>query len=277
VDYLLRLAPERLSLFHDVRAADEALASADAELAAMDNPVYIGLRQRIAEARQRLADADLPNPIAISGELDNVQQQLAALTFGGESAAQTSADSDQEGQSDTGWWQRLKFSLSSLVTVRRNAEDAESRLTIEDKDLLRQGLWMQLEGARLALMRHDQAAWEDTLLRAERVLNQWFDASSDEFKAVNRQIQALSGISISPELPDISGPWAQLQLIRQASPPPAAPMTEAVAEPAQEPAIQSDDEAAEPGAELPEESTDMTDEPVGDEPRSDEGEAEQTE
>jgi len=223
VEYLLRLAPERLMLFHDVRAADQALIQADSQLAAMDNPIYIGLRRHIADARQELANTQLPNAIEISARLDDAQNQLASLTFGGESnaAAQSASSHGESSQAEAGWWDRLKASLSSLVTVRRSAADSSERLTIEDKDLLRQGLWMQIEGARLALMRNDQASWRDTLARAEQVLERWFDESTSEYIALHGELDALADVSISPELPDISGPWAQLQLIRQTTGQPA--------------------------------------------------------
>lgn len=244
VEYLLRLAPERLTLFHDVRAADEALASADAQLAAMENPVYLGLRQHVADARRALSGTKLPNQVELSASLDAIQQQLASLTFGGEASAARVANEAGTDTEDAGWWQRLKSSLASLVTVRRSAEDAESRLTIEDKDLLRQGLWMQIEGARLALMRHDQASWDDTLARALDVLTRWFDSSSADYAGVHDALQELAAVSVSPELPDISGPWAQLQLLRSARPAPVAPAPEASS---------ADDAEEGPVAETPEE------------------------
>jgi uncharacterized protein HemX len=236
VEYLLRLAPERLALFHDLGAADQALAHADAQLAAMDNPIYIGLRQHIADARQTLAGTELPNSIEISARLDDIQHQLASLTFGGEAGAAKQSRESETGavEAEKGWWQRLKESLSSLVTVRRSAADSSQRLTLEDKDMLRQGLWMQVEGARLALMRHDQESWQDTLSRADDALSRWFDPSTEEFTSVKDELSALSGLSISPELPDISGPWAQLQLIRQAGSSPVAPVTEPHPAPAQD-------------------------------------------
>lgn len=218
VEYLLRLAPERLILFHDIRSADQALEHADARLEGLDNPMHIALRQGIADARQALAETTLPKPVEISARLDSLQARLAGLGFAdgqGEAAdADTpAADAAAEGP---GWWERLKASLAGLVTVRHAADDTTSRLTFDDKDMLRQGLWMQVEAARLALMRHDQSAWEDALERASRVLERWFDPSSGAYRAVHEEVEALSELNIDPELPDISGPWAQLQNIRQA-------------------------------------------------------------
>lgn len=225
VDFLLRFAPQRLALFHDIRTADQALALADAQLEAMDNPLHIGLRQRIADARQALAETTLPNPVEISARLDAVQGRLAQLSFGerGDEAAVPDGPVTEAGGDEPGWWARLRASLASLVTVRRVADDTAARLTLDDKDMLRQGLWMQIEAARLALMRHDQPAWNDALSRASAVLEGWFDPSSTTYRAVHGELEALAGLTIDPDLPDISGPWAQLQLIRQArAAPPAA-------------------------------------------------------
>jgi uroporphyrin-3 C-methyltransferase len=242
VGYLLRLAPERLALFHDLASADQALAMADAQLATMNNPVHIGVRQRIADARKALSETEFPNEVDISAELDAVQSRLAELTFGSpaEAPAANGAQAPEQG-----WWDRLKASLAGLVTVRHSSATSEGRLTFEDKDLLRQGLWMQVEGARLALMRHDQAAWDDALARAIDVLQRWFDETSPEYRSVFEQLQALAALTIAPQLPDISGPWAQLQLIRQAHgvPAPAAPE---VAEPQPDPEPAGADQADEP-------------------------------
>jgi len=225
VAYLLRLAPERLVIFHDVRSANEALVLADAQIAVMDNPMYIGVRRNIAEARQALTEIDLPNPVALSADLDNVQRQIESLTFGSESAASAPGPdgSVESAGSELGWWARLKASLAGLVTVRRTANREASRLTLDDKDFLRQALWMQIEGARLALMRHDQATWDDSLSRARSALGRWFDESSAEYRAVYEGLDGLSQLNIAPELPDISGPWAQLQQLRQARPAPLPP------------------------------------------------------
>jgi len=217
VEYLLRLAPERLVLFHDVRSADQALELADARLEGLDNPMHIALRQGIADARQALADTTLPDPVEISARLDSLQARLVGLGFadGQEETAGADTPAADAAAEDPGWWERLKVSLAGLVTVRRDADDTTSRLTFDDKDMLRQGLWMQVEAARLALMRHDQSAWADAFARASRVQQRWFDRSSEAYRAVHEEIEALSGLNIDPELPDISGPWAQLQIIRQ--------------------------------------------------------------
>ena len=241
IDYLLRLASERLKLFSDARSADQALALADDHLAALDNPIYLGVRQHIAEARSALDAVDWPNEVELSSTIDRLQGKVVGLAFAADgSGASNAAAATQE---DSGWWSRLKASLASLVTVR-HSQDGDSRLTLEDKELLRQGLWMQMESARLAMMRHDEIAWQDALSRTAKSLERWFDPEKGEFAEVRDSLDKLAGVRVAPELPDISGPWAQLQLIRGA--PQAAPQPQ---------------DAAETVEEVPQEAPSTTDEP----------------
>lgn len=215
VEYLLRLAPERLILFADIHSAERALEAADAHLAAMDNPVYFGLRRQIADALQMLDEVSLPNAVDLSAQLDGLQHQVAALEFAGQGSIAVAEQASESGE-EPGWWDRLVASLSGLVTVRRDEADAASRLTLQEKDLLHQGVWMQLESARLALMRHDQQAWTDALQRADASLKQWFEPGGAAFQAIQQGVADLLSVEVAPELPDVAGPWARLQQIQAA-------------------------------------------------------------
>ena len=124
------------------------------------------------------------------------------------------------------WAGRLstRRSFQYSVTVRRAAE-AEGRLSIEDKDYVRQRIWLQVEIAHLALMRRDEASFEKALDRVEESVNSWFEEDDDAFETVAAEIEALRAIDIQPEVPDITGPWSTLRLLRGGRPgaPPAAP------------------------------------------------------
>ena len=213
VESLLRLASERLQLFADVAAADEALALADERLAAMGDPVYLSVRQRIARARQALAAIELPDPVLIEGRLSALQAQVPLMPFPGEVIEQPEAPASPP----DGLWERFKQTLSGLVTVRRRT--SEDALTIGDKDYLRQGLWLQLETARLSMTRRDSAAYRAALDRSADTLNRYFDGSASAVQSAVSEIDQLSKFSLEAQLPDISGPWSQLNLLRQAPAP----------------------------------------------------------
>ncbi len=233
VDYLLRLANERLKLFSDPVAADQALEVADMHLAARDNPMYVGVRQDIAAARQDLASIKIPDYLDISSRLNAIQQEIGTLPFQQGETPET--DSGPEGEQ--GWWQKLKGVFSNLVTVRRSTEEENQRISLQDKDYIRQSVWLQLEVAQLALMRQDQEIFRASLKRVEESLPTWFDTGDERYGTVMQGIEDLAAIPVQVDMPDITAPWSSLRLLRTARPVPRKtppPEPEATAEPTEE-------------------------------------------
>jgi uroporphyrin-3 C-methyltransferase len=230
VEYLLRLASERLQLFGDPRSAGLALTIADGRLDSLDDPLYLPVRQRIARAMQVLEDIPAPDTLQLTNRIAALQSSIAGLPFPGELPAEPV---DQAPGEETGLWARFKRTMSGLVTVRRKIPDQDIMLSLEDKDYVRQGLWLQLESARLAVMRNDSLAWRSSLQRAADTLATRFEQRSDQVLAAVSEIQSLQQMTITAEMPDISDPWAQLRLLREGR-------TEAVAVP---PESESESEA----------------------------------
>jgi len=239
VDYLLRLANERLKLFADPLAADDALQVADLHLAALDNPMYLGIRQEIAAARRQLSALEMPDYLQLAGRLDDLQATIPGLVFKGDEVVAEAPAAEAEA---SGWWAKTRSVFASLVTVRR-ATEAEGRLSIEDKDFVRQRIWLQIEVAHLALMRRDEAAFSAALDRVEESLSAWFDEDSASFKSVSDEIGSLREIDVEPEVPDITGPWSTLRLLRSARPGAPPPPSAAPAATGDEAAGPADGEA----------------------------------
>jgi uroporphyrin-3 C-methyltransferase len=210
IDYLLRVANERLQLFSDIDAADLALQAADVQIEALNDPIYLSVRQRIAAARQALATVPRADTIQLSARLSKMQTGIPDLPFRGEASQQV----QPEPVEDAGWWASFKRTLASLVTVRRRVPEDRSMLSLEDKDYLRQGLWLQLESARLALMRSDANTYIGSLDRVGQTLEQFFEPTSSTVQAVLFETADLKGFNIAPEMPDISAPWTQLRQLR---------------------------------------------------------------
>ena len=87
-------------------------------------------------------------------------------------------------------------------------------LSLDDKDYLRQGLWLQFESSRLALMRNDATAYAAALDRVTATLEQFFHNGSSQVQALLLDVAALTQMNIAPEMPDISAPWTQLRQLR---------------------------------------------------------------
>jgi len=210
IDYLLRVASERLQLFSDPSAADLALQAADVQIDALDDPMFLSVRQRIASSRQALAKVPQIDRVGMSARLSDMQSQVHGLPFHG----QTEVLAEPILADDAGWWESFKHTLASLVTVRRRVPEDQSMLSLDDKDYLRQGLWLQLESARLALMRSDIIAYNGSLDRVSITVEQFFQGSSPAVQALLHETADLKGVNIAPEMPDISAPWTQLRQLR---------------------------------------------------------------
>ena len=210
IDFILRAASERLQLFSDISAADLALQAADVQIEALDDPMFLSVRQRIAAARQALAAVPRVDRVELSAQLTAMQSRVPDLPFRGEVAAAP----PPELADDAGWWESFKHTMSSLVTVKRRVPDDQSMLSLEDKDYLRQGLWLQFESARLALMRYDTGVYMGSLERVNETVEQFFYNGSSQVQALLEELAALKQVNIAPEMPDISAPWTQLRQLR---------------------------------------------------------------
>ena len=210
IDFLLRTASERLQLFMDPAAADLALLAADVQMEALNDPMFLSVRQRIAAARQALAAVPEIDRVQLSARLSALQSKIPGLPFRGEIEEQV----EPELPADAGWWESFKHTMSSLVTVRRRVPEEQSLMSLEDKDYLRQGLWLQFESARLALMRNDTSVYQDSLKRVDQTVGQFFKNGSSEVQALLSETTALSQENIAPQMPDISAPWNQLRQLR---------------------------------------------------------------
>ena len=210
IDFLLRAASERLQLFADPVSADLALQAADVQIEALNDPMFLSVRQRIATARQALAMLPVIDRVQLTARITDLQSKVSGLPFRGE----VNTEPEPELPEDAGWWQSFKHTLSSLVTVRRRVPEDQSPLSLDDKDYLRQGLWLQFESARLALMRNDSGVYIDSLDRVKTTVEQFFQSGSSEVEAVLAGVAALQQVDVAPEMPDISAPWTQLRQLR---------------------------------------------------------------
>ncbi len=210
IDFLLRTANERLQLFSDPVAADMALQAADVQIEALNDPMFLSVRQRIAEARQALAMVPVIDRVDLAARISDLQSRINGLPFRGEVEARVVPELAE----NAGWWESFKHTLSSLVTVRRRVPEDQSMLSLTDKDYLRQGLWLQLESARLALMRNDSAVYTSSLERVDATVRQFFKNGSSEVQSMLLETAGLKQVKVAPAMPDISAPWTQLRQLR---------------------------------------------------------------
>lgn len=219
VEFLLRLANQRLQLAADVPTALQALNAADARLRELADPHYLPVREQIA--RERDALRALP-PVDAEG----LSARLTALIegVGGLPVAASHYQGRDDGGRDAGTgrpepardWKDLPRvvweALRRLVSIREHDRPVRPMLPPEREYFLRHNLRLQLEAARLALLRQDEPLYRDTLTTARGWLQGYFDKEAAEVRAALAQLEDMAAQTIRRSLPDIS---ASLSLLRQ--------------------------------------------------------------
>jgi uroporphyrin-3 C-methyltransferase len=231
-EYFLVLASHRLLLDRAAGTARVALQLADARLRELGDPALANVRQALAADMQRLAeyaklrgdDAALTLNSLItqvdSLPLANIQLQAAETATSDPGAAVADA---------TDWrayWQGFLGILKELVVIRRQ-ETVTPLLAPKESFFLYQNLQLQLETARLAVLRGDKAAFTGSLATARAWLDRYFDKDAADVTAFTAALDGLAGMDIDPPLPDIS---SALKLLRDHARPAETPAAGATGE-----------------------------------------------
>lgn len=218
VEYLLRIANQRLQLQRDRTTATQALQSADGRLRDLADPHYQGVREQIArdlDAVRALPPVDVDG---LSATLSAALTQVDELPVAGshyQPAAQAGGDAAQGGATaDTlaGLGKLVWKALSELFRVREHDQAVGPMLPPEREFFLRENLRLQLAAARLALLRTDQTQYRSALQTAQQWLERYFDTENAGVQQLLGRLQELAAVDVAPVMPDVS---ASLRLLRQ--------------------------------------------------------------
>ena len=102
--------------------------------------------------------------------------------------------------------------MSGLVKVTPPERAKLAALSPDGELFLRSNLALQLQSARLALLRSEQAIFEQSLDDASALLHGYFDLDSTQVAAALETIAEVRNQVFSTDMPDISG---SLELLRR--------------------------------------------------------------
>jgi len=220
VAHLLLLAHQRLTLLGDAELAMRALTLADDRLRAVADPAILEVRRVLSQELSALERVELPDISGIALDLSSLVQTVSALPLKGDGDRPdwiADAQADQSGKDSStassvdkdkpgffaAWMSRLVDDLGSLIRVRRVDETQSPKLDNSERFLAFENLRLHLLVAQLAVLRSDQAVYEENLTTARTWLNDYFESSS-ETQRFDARLSELMQIDIAQELPDIS-------------------------------------------------------------------------
>ena len=173
VEYLLRLASDRVQLQRDVKTALVALNNADQRLLEISDPGLSKVRQQIADEIDQLKRVPVIDREGFAASLSALLARLDRLpldrqVYQAVAAEQAGNDASEKAIQDQpvkldwkSWqdWQKIPAmigeALRKLVTIREHDQPVQPMMQPGSEIFLRQNLRLQIEAARLALLRED--------------------------------------------------------------------------------------------------------------------------
>jgi len=205
-EYFLRIANAQLILAGNVDVSLRALELADAKIKNIGDPGLTRVRAKISDERTALKAVPRPDTESIVLELGSVAQSLHRLPLSRKSPENFTTATDQV--TETGWrraWRVIVDALSSIISVRRSDETITPLMSAAEESLLIRSLDLELQIARLAIMRNEGNLYRQSLQIVEERLAQYFDVASEPVINTRATINRLASTQMPAALPDISG------------------------------------------------------------------------
>lgn len=213
-EYYMQIANAQLQLANNPQLAALALGMADERVVQMSNPALIDVRRAISDELAALDVMEKPDIAGATMTLASLAHVVESLPLASASKAtdeeQDSADEETSGVNRA--WSSMKSAMSGLVKVTPPDQAKLALMSPDAEFFLRSNLALQLQSARLALLRGEQAVFEQALDDTSALLTQYFDGESAQVAGAQETLVEIRGNVFTSATPDISG---SLQLLRQ--------------------------------------------------------------
>ena len=213
-EYYMQIANAQLQLANNPRLASLALSMADERVIQLSNPALTDVRRVLADELATLAvmeKPDIEGAILTLASLARVVESLP-LASATESDDETQEELDPDAGAVDRAWASVKDAMSGLVKVTPPEQAKLALLSPDAAYFLHNNIALQLQSARLALLRGEQAIFEQTLDDTSSLLSDYFDGDSAQVVSAQQTIAEIRNNVFTTAVPDIS---ESLQLLRQ--------------------------------------------------------------
>lgn len=231
-EYLMRLANQRLLLGGDTESSVALLQAADNIFLEMDRPSLHQVRAAVASDIAALRATGTPDTEGTWLRIEAVIGQVAALPM---FVVPRRVEATPVAPVADSW--RARFGagmraaldkLSQMLVIRRRETVYEPLVAPEWEHLARQNLRLVLEQAQASLLTGNGDLYRASLEKANHWLTTYFKLNERGVQSIEEELAALGAVSVTRNLPDISGSLTVLkahinQLHQASAVAPAAP------------------------------------------------------
>lgn len=216
VEYLLRLANQRILTSKDGKTALNLLQAADKIVLELANPQLFSVRKAIANDTVAIAAVGEYDIEGIFLELSALSLQvnkLQSLLLPSFQAQQTENESEPaEPETLPSWFQPIAEigrstwrEIRALVVIQNIDQPIKPLLPPEQQFYLKSNLRLLISQAQLSLLDGRQATYQSSLQSAASWVQEFFPQEYASNEAMFSALQRLSSNKVSSEYPDVSG------------------------------------------------------------------------
>lgn len=208
-DSLVRIAHYHLSFAYDLPGAVDALAAAEQRLQGIDDARLLVVKTQLADTLRALREVRAPDIAQLALQLKSWSERVDELPVARATTAALPPAPPQTSHWETllqGLWAELK----TLVSIRHLDETVAPLLPPAQQYFLYQNLRLELEAARLSVLRRDARAFHASLGTARNWIKRYFDVHAAPTTALLEALDALEHTDIAPPLPELSSLQALL-------------------------------------------------------------------
>jgi uroporphyrin-3 C-methyltransferase len=215
-EYYMQIANAQLQLAGNPPLAVLALRLADERVEQLADPAFIEVRRALSDELQSLEIMGRPDIEGITLTLASLASVVDSLPLR-EQLPMTGEVAEVPIEDLSGWDRAvaaLQRTMGNVVSVRRTDEKLQPLVAPQAQYFLRANLALQLQAARLALLRGEQSIYQQSLDDAASWIREYYDTTSAPVTSALQTMAEIRERTFAVEAPDISG---SLRLLRQLS------------------------------------------------------------
>lgn len=201
-DYLLNTAYRKLIIDKDLPSVVALLHAADKALSRLDTANVLAVRSAISDDLKTLATLKPVNEDQLMTVLSDLTAQVNGLMT---QSLRAKAENAALSSNIEDWQVNLEKSANSFLTkfIKATPKESESQalLTPQQEIYLRENLRLRLQIALIAVERHQQALYQQSLEMVKDWVNRYFDVESIEVKTFLESLDKAMQETVAKPLP----------------------------------------------------------------------------
>jgi len=205
LEFLVRMAQERMIVSKDIESARALLNAADKQLKKISDPQVSDIRAALARDILALSIYEPVDSVGLYARVSALQNSLSALTINSGDSTPLRASSEE-----APWWKRV----FDVFGVSYSTSQSLKIVPPSEAQLFQRQLSLTLEQSLLAISSGDHSLWVNSLQRAYALVDTYYVSNHSKEAHLN-EVKSLMALSVTNERIRINATSAALEAYKQ--------------------------------------------------------------